>query len=425
MILSDSDSAGVRPVMKASNGKALVLLGTFGGPAAQWLVFWLVARSSGAASAGQFALVLALGTFVFAAANLGLRDTYVTLINRYPFVVYFWLRTLTTFAAAAVHFVVCEILGLPTVLAMLVAVQKSADAIADILFGRLQRQRKLIRYGVGLIVNGTSSAVLAVLAVLLTSDGVFAVAGSAAGSVITLGVVASMVGYASDRRATKSETEHSSFRTDATHVLRGTWAVGVWQLVAVAIINFPTWVVGWAGDASSVGVFAAVAYMLTIGSLVGTALNYAFLGDYRYLYSNKGVLEMTNLVKTHSRNVALLGLGAVVVVAIVGPWAVEFLYGPDFVPHRASLIILAAAAALNPVSQLLNAGLMVLNKYRTQMLISLVALGVMMIVCLVMQLAAMDAVLLGCLVALAGSVTKLVFALDAFRRSIESGGQVR
>lgn len=256
-----------------TGARALVLGGTFIAPIAQWFVFWLLARYGSVAQSGVFATLLAYSTPLFIAAGWGLRNTLITLRQRYPFALYMRIRLLLLSAAAIMLLGIGAWVRADPTMLWAVLLMKVADGVTDLLYGPLQRRQALAPYGLLMIANGAVSALMSGLMAVLSADPSMIVFGSSLGSTTTMALA-----MAALRRYRAVEPSDIEAPDPARRLLRTSAPVAFAQILAVVLANIPTWIVAALGERSDVGRFAAAAYILTLGSLLGSSLNSMFIG---------------------------------------------------------------------------------------------------------------------------------------------------
>jgi len=101
-------------------------------------------------------------------------------------------------------------------------------------------------------------------------------------------------------------------------------------LLAVIITNIPTWTVAALGDNADVGRFAAAAYILTLGSLLGSSLNSMFIGEYQSIASDQGFQPLLHRLKQTTIRIGLVGILLSTLAFLIGPFLLESVYGHSF-----------------------------------------------------------------------------------------------
>jgi len=120
---------------------------------------------------------------------------------------------------------------------------------------------------------------------------------------------------------------------------------------------------------------AGAAYILTVGSLLGSSLNSMYIGEYQSMVVTRGPSGLVTRVVRASGWILLCGAVCAVGVYALGPALLHLVYGGEFVYSPWFLVLMTSAAVLNPGTHVLNAALLALNLYRTQMRVVLWALA--------------------------------------------------
>lgn len=404
-------SGPCRAVSSSTGARALVLGGTFIAPISQWFVFWLLARYGSVMEAGVFAALLAYSTPLFIAAGWGLRNTLITLRRSYPFAVYLRIRVLLLGAAAVVLLGIGAWVRADPVMLWAVLLMKVSDGVTDLLYGPLQRQQALAPYGLLMIANGIISAVLSALMAVLCPSPSMIVFGSSLGSTATtaLAIVA--------LRRRPAEPAPDRTRDPARALLRISAPVALAQMLAVVLANIPTWIVAALGESADVGRFAAAAYILTLGSLLGSALNSMFIGEYQSVVSRQGPQALLLRLRRTTLRICLAGAAIAVLAFFVGPFLLESVYGRGFTFSPWFIASLTAAALLVPGTYVLNAGLLALNEYRSQFLVVAWSLALTLVCILLCYLAGVPALWAGVAAASTANAAKVSFSALAIGRA--------
>jgi len=380
------------------------MAGTFIGPLSQWLVFWLLARVSGPTAPGEFATLLAYATPLFTAAGWGLRNTCITLRKEYPFAAYLRLRVLALAAGSLCIVAVGAALGLHAVLVIAVTIMKIADGVIDILYAPLQKSGALLPFGLLMILNGALTVLGALVLAAVGGSAQIIVLGSSFGSVVTAVVAIPVVRRRASLGGLRPTAEEKAGLL--WRIIVESTPVAVWQVLAVLVVNLPTWVVSIAGSAADVGRFSAAAYILTAGSLLGASLNSMYIGDYRMLVRRSGRDALISMAGRTTRWVLIGGIVAAVVLHVLGPPVFSTLYGRGFDFESLLLSSLTIAATLNAVTQVLNAALLALNRYRNQVRVAVWSLLIGVVAVIPCGALGVSAVWCGVLSALVSSIVK-------------------
>lgn len=387
--------------MPARIDRLLVMTGTFSVPISQWLVFLIVARMRGSESAGSYALLIAIAAPTFIFIGFGLRNRLVTDTTNGPIAPYFHLRWWMALFGSALFFLFTISLQFPAVLSISVAVQKCADAMADITYGVLQREGRLRSFGSLMLLNGVLTSLLAWM--LSQTEATWGpVTGSAIGSVLAGGVA-----IWSTRRIWRIGNETAVLsRLAYRSLLRSSRPIAVGSVVAVVTANLPVWVVGLRGTRTDVATMAILAYVVTAATLLGTALGSVAVAEFASLMRSGCVDEIrSKALRQNSTLTAMLTLVAVPSV-YVGDKIIAAVYGSEFQSGYLVLVLFAIAVIVTPGSYIISAAYLAQNRYRHQMYVTLASLAAAAAAILVATYLGSAGVLLGAVGVVAGAVVR-------------------
>lgn len=343
----------------------LITAGTFGGAIAQWFLVWLFARQGGASAVGEFSALFAIATPVFVTAQFGLRNVYLTLARRYPFATYVILRALGALAGAGVLIGLGLVLGFPPVLILAMTALKVIDSALDMGYAHLQSSKRLVRLGAIMVVNPLLTIALAAVVVSTTGSvagGVLASAMSSA-AVAVLALLAILRHPGQSLRPTRP-TGYGAILSAATPVM-------LTQMMVALLTYIPVWITQAGGGIREVGLYAGASYLLVVANILGSSLSTVLLPSYRGIHARGESLVKT--VFAGCRRWIALGLAGLVVAVLAGPSVLGWVYGPEFALPHWDILLLSVAAVMAVPTYLLNAGMLVKNRYRSQTVVSLLA----------------------------------------------------
>lgn len=342
---------------------ALILAGTSAAAFAQWLLVWLFARyAGGPVAVGDYATLLAVTTPAFILAQFGLRTVYLTLRREVSWLVYVQLRIAGVVLASAILVLLFASLDLLQVSAALIASMlfvKSADSFVELYSGRLQRFEMFTVLGSLMIANAVLTAALAALVVLKT--------GSMAGALLASGCVSFAVAAVSASAKSVSRQDCDAGPGAVHLVLRAGLPVTMSQGAAVLANYLPTLLLSaWAFPAA-VGIYAAMAYLLTAANLVGATLQTLLLTSFRATYERCGPENAYRRASSLARRLVISGVLLIPLVVLLGQEVTSRIYGPAFQTSKPQLALLAVAAAAIAPSYLFSVALVVLNAYALEL----------------------------------------------------------
>ncbi|MGD7733883.1 lipopolysaccharide biosynthesis protein [Propionibacteriaceae bacterium G57] len=348
-------------------GSLLASAGTFAVAISQWYLVWLFARAVGGAEAvGEYSALLAIATPVFVVGQWGLRTLYLTLQRRVPWGVYLAMRLAGAGLAAVTVLAIVAFMASGRAsleVGIWLVILKVANALADLLYGRIQRGGELGLLGLVTLGNAAATCVLATVAVVATGSMAAGVAASALASAIACAAAwwwgRRVDGQAQARSATPAGV-------DWMYLLRQGLPVTMSQGLAALGTYLPVLLLSLVAGRQTVGVFTTASYLLTAVNLLGAALQTIQVTHFRTLTQADGVLALAARTARLSKWSVLLGAAGVLVVVACGSWVLGLVFGHEFRVGRWELLVLAIGAVAVVPSYVFSTALSVLNRYREQ-----------------------------------------------------------
>lgn len=370
--------------LRGRSGQALTLrqnfawtfVGNLVFAAAQWGMLATIAKLGNPEMVGLFALGLAVTGPVIIFANLKLRAVQATDAQQeYTFGHYLALRLLAlafAFGGIVVFAVWSNDMGETAVVIMLVAVAKCFDALSDIMYGYLQLHERMDRVSLSRMVQGIGQLAALAVVLWLTSNLLWALLAWA----IASGLVTAFVDMP-NVRSVRNEVHRSGEVTGQALGLRPLWAwaklrsllwlslpLGFATMLGSLWFNIPRYAIQYYEGAYQLGIFAAVASLMMVGSTVVAALGqsasprlakYHAQGQYRafdQLISKLVILGMT------------LGTSGIAVAVLGGRTILTWLYTPEYAPYDYLLIWLLVVMFIQFSFVFLGTGLQAMREFR-------------------------------------------------------------
>lgn len=304
-----------------------------------------LARLGNAEQVGQFTLGLAISAPIMLLFNLGLR-TLVTTDSRHlhPFTHYQRLRYFTTVAGFTVTLLAGYLFASdPTLLSVvaLLALAKSFENQSDLYYGALQRAESHIYIVRSLILRGFLGFASLTTVYALTHDLVMAVAAYA----LSWGAAC----FLFDRRVT-SRRVHEPADTAAPR-----WAdlkpivymgipLGISALVTNINLSLPRLFISETWGLHEVGIFSAMAYLVSIGSLLMNSAGQAASARLARYYAAADVKSFCVLTGKFLLFAFTCGLMALAGAFLLGRYVLLMIFGPEFAAEHHVFTLLCAGA---------------------------------------------------------------------------------
>jgi O-antigen/teichoic acid export membrane protein len=342
---------------RLAGGLPLVLAGNMAYAAAQWLALVVLARWTTADAVGQYALALAVCGPVILFCNGQLAALQSTDGNgQFTFQQYFGVRLITT------AFALSLILGVAvaarfesttlTVLALL-AVGKCAEAVSDVVHGALLRRGRFMTLAIALTFNAALSLCGFVVGATVTGQVVWAAAGWAAGSIVTLTVLNCRTAAALDGTHGWPSRGAAAFlsgglrqRAAIVRLVLTALPMGAISTLLSLQANAPQYVIQHYLGVAAVGTFAVLAYPFMLGNIVVTAMGQAASSLFADALGRSDNAAFRRVLLLTTTMGAALGAVTIAATWLAGRAVVELVYAPEYGRHTTLLLLLAAAAGI-------------------------------------------------------------------------------
>lgn len=341
----------------------------------QWGVLIAIARMGSTEMLGQYALVLAVTTPVFAFATLNTRHIQASDVSdEFSFDDYLRLRNAMTAAAlllVAFGGVLSGMRLLPLLLA--IAVAKAFDAITDCYYGAWQKAERMRVVASGMTLNAVGTFVLVVTAMALDLDVFWAGAGSAAASVLTYVVLRGLTA--------RHRGLFDSVPARGQRLRRLAWLSLPLALVgALSALqpNIPRYFIEAQWGSAALGTFAGLAYLWAIADTIGAAVLQPALPRLATSYRQDRA-EFKRWVLGLAAVASIAGAAAVLLVMAFGQRLIAFIYGPAFDPRRDVLVLIAIGATVGLVGGIFRTAAVASRRLREQMVLAVVSVAAVII----------------------------------------------
>jgi O-antigen/teichoic acid export membrane protein len=322
----------------------------------QWGILAVLAKLGNPEMVGQFGLALAIAGPVFLFANLNLGAVEATdARGEYSFSEYFGVRIITSalaLAAACLIAVLSQRSVVAIAVIFAVSASKAVESLSDIFYGLFQRHEAMDRVAKSMLIRGPLS-LLGVAVAVWAYQNVMAAA-------IALAMVwaAVFVGFdlprgsaiLGNRRLIRPRFDVGSF----VRLFRVSAPLGLAMMLISLIANIPRYFLEHERGARDLGIFVGLAYVVTAGTTVVSALGQSALPRMANFYSAGDLHGFKRLVRKLLLVGGALGAGGFLVALVGGPTLLRLLYTSDYAAHSDTFVIIMISAALNYVSSFLG-----------------------------------------------------------------------
>lgn len=359
--------APTTPIPSLRSNFSWTLVGNVVYSGCQWGMISVLAKLGSAAIVGRFALGLAITAPVFMFTNLQLRAVQATdARSEFKFAHYFTLRLLASLAGLAF---ICLIVLLSrydygvALVVLLVGISKAIETLGDVIAGLLQKAERLDRVSISLMLRGA----LSLPAFAIT----FWISRSLLRAITAMIAVWLCVFLIYDLRQARLliRGHDRLFDFHWPHLKRlaiVSAPLGVVMTLISLNVNIPRYLLEHALGQTELGIFASLAYLLVVLSLIINALGQSVVARLSRAFANGDFhLFCTVLARMLAFATLILVLG-VPFAKLVGQPLLTFIYRPEYGQYVSLFVILVVAAGVSAIASFLGYGMTAARCFRMQ-----------------------------------------------------------
>lgn len=400
------------------------------GAASAWLAVVAIAKLGSMEMAGHYALAQAIVVPVLSLSMLQLRAVFATdVANTYQFGHYLGLRAMTTIlAGVAIAWLAFasnngQSIGL---LVLAVGAGAAIESLSDVIYGALQQRERMDWIAISVVCRSVLGLAAIVFALRMTGNlatGMFA--GAAAKALIFAVVDVPLAVW------TLSAVDWKDGRAGVDRLLgqlRDVAALGklAWLSLPLGLVmlllalqsNLPRYLIERWLDSKQLGLFVALNYAATAGTIVVNALAQSAAPRLAQHYLQDDAPGFTGLLAKLAVIGGVLGVGGVALSILFGRPLLALLYTPEYAERNDLFVWLMAAAGVSYVATFLGWGMTAARRLRIQLpLFTSIVIAMFAAGCVLVPryglVGAAATVLVGSFAQLAGSLFVVVCAVRA------------
>ncbi|MGB8701973.1 MAG: oligosaccharide flippase family protein [Thermosynechococcaceae cyanobacterium] len=356
--------------------------------ACQWGMLIIFAKLGTPEMVGEFTYALAVTAPVFMLTNLQLRAVQATDSQvQYKFSDYLALRLMATGIGLLAIFSIVSLFPHSNTTAwivILVAIAKGIESISDVCYGFIQQHERMDFISISLILKGILSLSMLTVGLVLTGSVVGGVAGLAiAWLLLLLGYdwltvrrLAKLLGVV-DVRQLRPRWQWTTQR----QLIWLTLPLGFVMLLISLNTNIPRYFIEHYLSARELGIFAAIAYLMLMGSIIQGALAQSAAPRLAKYYAEGKRDAFISLLFKLVALACVLGTAVVVVSSFAGKQILALVYKPEYAQYSHLLVWLMVAAAMDYVSSFLGTAMTAARYFRVQVPLFMSTAGTLAIAC--------------------------------------------
>jgi len=362
--------------------------------ACQWGALVALAKLSSPVIVGQYALGVAIAMPVISLTSLQLRSVIASDVREtYKFGDYLGFRLYSTGLALLTILAILLVLHsgpMMTLLTFTIGVSLAIENISDVYYARLQYIDRMDRIAKSQMLRAPLSLLAMGLGVYLTGNLSWGVAA------MVLVRTAVLLGY--DLRVQTQSSEPLESNSPASRIeferlkeiLRPRWELRpmgrlLWLALPLGIVamlvnlnvNVPRYFIQWKLGTRELGIYSALAFLMSAGNLLVSALAQAVFVRLARFYADGRRRAFAFLLLKLIAIGTVLGAGGIVVAWVAGPRLLTILYRPEYAAESRLLVWFMVVAWIGYLGQFMGCAMTSARLFVEQ--IPLFALGVVTI----------------------------------------------
>jgi O-antigen/teichoic acid export membrane protein len=245
-----------------------------------------------------------------------------------------------------------------------VALYRVPESLSDIIFGLLQKQQRFAEIGKSTVAHGVT-LVACIAASLVLGLGI--AVGVFASAVVWFGIL-----LLYDRRT--AETAGALWIgfswTAIGRLTRQCIPTGVVMMLGSLTVNIPVYFIEGELGLKQVGYYSSVAYLMTLGALVSTAVLQSVAGHMANLFFGDRALYWRSLAVLMGYSLPLIAI-ALACAALFGDRLLALVYGREYAQLKMLLLWLVLAMGLSVLSAFLGLALTIARKFGYELMLTL------------------------------------------------------
>lgn len=363
----------VIPAVSLRTNFSWTLVGNVAYAAAQWGVLIVLAKLGNPEMVGQFALALAITSPIFMFASLNLRAVQATdATDAYGFNEYVSLRAIFGFAGLIVAVSISQVVGypLPVVAAIAaVALCKFLESFGDAIYGFFQKYEAMDLIGKSMVLKSIFIFALASLVLHITGYLFAFILGMGAGSVLILCIY--------DRHNLRRMRGASRWSMPPLRQLtKLAWLalpLGLVMMLNSLYATIPRYILEHHFRAYELGIFAAMAYLMVVGTTVIAALGQAASPRLAKHFALKDFKSFRKILGYLLLIAGVLGGVGFLAARMGGEWLLSLIYTQDYAAYASEFSWLMAGSALGYISSVLGYAITSCRQFAVQVPVTLIS----------------------------------------------------
>jgi O-antigen/teichoic acid export membrane protein len=351
------------------------LVGTVFYSACQGGILIILARLGTPEMVGKFTFAFAVTAPLFMFMNLQLRAVQATdAQGQFKFNDYLGLRLASSCVAVISVIIITLILPYEpstTLVVLIIGMAKAIESISDVCYGFMQQQERMDFISISLIGKGTLALLFLAICIKVSGSIILGALGlSVAWAIMLLAYDLRIINQLLKTFSGEEAKIQNLFPTWNFQIQRKlislTLPLGFVMLLGSLNTNIPRYFIEHFRSQHELGIFAAIAYLTSIGSVIQGALAQAASPQLAKFYANGNRKALMRLLLKLIGLSSGVGLIAIILSAKVGKEILELIYKAEYAKYTDLLVLLMIAASLNYISSFLGTAITSVRYFRSQ-----------------------------------------------------------
>jgi len=354
-----------------------VLVGTMLYAVCNWAMTIALAKMGTTKEVGYYQAGVAITQPIILAAMLQLRSVMLTdHSDKHRYGQYLGLRIVTSVLALAIMIGVALTYSdrITTWVVIVTGIGVCWDAISDILYGFVQRYQRMDRMGASLLIKGFLSIGLFIACYLVTKNVIFAVLGSAFGSLLTVCFWDIPTTISLARALKHSGKQGPMLQLRPTFEPKALWELTCISFAlgcTIVLVTFNTYltryfVFGELGVAS-MGIYSSLAQLVNVVGTMVMSLVTAAVPPMTEKFRDGDRKGFLNLFNKCMLVAGALGAGALLVSVFLGHFVLLHLFKPVYAQHTSLFVWIMVVGCIFYISWPITNALTVFRAFKIQL----------------------------------------------------------
>ncbi len=357
------------------------LLGNVVYATSQWGILILISKFGSINLLGKFALALAITAPVIMFSNFALRAVQATdTTQRFEFGHYFALRLLTTSSAFLVIICIVFFMHYPfdtSLIVLMVGAAKSLEAISDVVYGLFQQNEWMNRISISMIVKGIFSFISIAIGLLLGKNLFWGLVGM----LIAWGGALLFYDIPVAKKLLMLKTLNDEIKPiwnwkKLYRLIYSVLPLGVAASLVSLNLNIPRYYLERFLGENDLGVFAALAYPLTVGLIIINALGQSASPRMARYFEKGEIKKFKKLLLKLTGFGLILGMAIFLLSLFWGGYLLAFMYKPEFSRYETEFLWLTFAAGIEYTFSFMGYGMTATRFFKIQPIIYFISIAI-------------------------------------------------